>query len=138
MMKKAVMCMLAVLVLGAAVAQGILYVEVTEIEQTQGNIMVAVYGPHQEFLEDDFVLSYKVAVGKGAQQVVELELPFGRYAVAIYQDLDGNAELDNNFIGIPKEPYGFSCNCMGMMGPPDFEKASFDFSKDGQRITISL
>ncbi|MEP0365690.1 MAG: DUF2141 domain-containing protein [Cyclobacteriaceae bacterium] len=138
MMKKAMICMLALLAVGAAAAQGTLSVEVTGIEQAEGHIMVAVYGQHQEFLEEDFVLSYKAKVGLEAEQVVELELNFGRYAVAIYQDLDGDAELDTNFIGIPKEPYGFSCNCMGVMGPPDFEKASFDFSKDGQQITISL
>ena len=137
-MKKAVMCMLAMLAMGAAVAQGTLSVEVTGIELAEGNIMVAVYGPHQEFLEDDFVLSYKVAVGKGAKQIVELELPFGRYAVAIYQDINGNNVLDTNFIGIPKEPYGFSCNCMGVMGPPGFEESAFDFVQDGQQITISL
>ena len=35
-------------------------------------------------------------------------LPPGRYAVAAYQDVNGNGELDKVPPGIPTEPYAFS------------------------------
>ena len=36
------------------------------------------------------------------------DLPPGSYAVACYQDLNGNKKLDAGMFNIPKEPYGFS------------------------------
>ena len=42
--------------------------------------------------------------------------------------------MNKNWMGIPKEPYGFSNNVMGRMGPPDFEDASFEVSADTEVI----
>jgi uncharacterized protein (DUF2141 family) len=33
--------------------------------------------------------------------------------------------MDKNFLGIPKEQYGFSNNVMGKMAAPSFEMAKF-------------
>ena len=33
----------------------------------------------------------------------------GKYSIAVIQDLNENRKLDTNFLGIPKDPYGFSC-----------------------------
>jgi uncharacterized protein (DUF2141 family) len=37
--------------------------------------------------------------------------------------------LDTNFLGIPKEQFGFSNDARGTLGPPDFESASFELIK---------
>lgn len=58
------------------------------------------------------------------------DIPLGTYAIAISQDVNGNGKQDTNWIGIPKEPYGFSNNAKGKMGPPDFEDAKFELTKD--------
>lgn len=46
--------------------------------------------------------------------------------------------LSTNFIGIPKEPYGFSNNPGSAFGLPDFEAATFDFKNDGYEMEIIL
>lgn len=46
------------------------------------------------------------------------------FAVAIYQDVNGDGELSRNRLGIPVEPFAFSNNVMGQRGPPTFEQAS--------------
>jgi uncharacterized protein (DUF2141 family) len=41
--------------------------------------------------------------------------------------------------GVPKEPYGFSKNKYGMVGPPDFEDVSFEVTKENPvSLTINL
>jgi uncharacterized protein (DUF2141 family) len=65
------------------------------------------------------------------------DVPYGTYAVALYHDQNGNDELDTNFLGRPQEPYGFSKNARGTMGPPDFEEAAFTLSSDSLSLTIS-
>ena len=67
-----------------------------------------------------------------------LRLPFGKYAITIFHDVNDNEELDTNFIGIPKEPYGFSNNPKSSFGPPGFDDAVFEFEKDGYEIEIIL
>ena len=52
-------------------------------------------------------------------------LPYGEYAVTLFVDSNGNKKLDKNFLGIPKEQYGFSNNVMGRMSPPTFDQAKF-------------
>ncbi len=53
------------------------------------------------------------------------DIPAGTYAVGYYVDANENEKLDTNFLGIPKEEYGFSNNVRGKFGPPSFESASF-------------
>ena len=55
-------------------------------------------------------------------------LPYGEYAVTLFVDFNGNKKLDKNFLGIPKEQYGFSNNVMGEMSPPTFNQAKFAIS----------
>lgn len=53
------------------------------------------------------------------------DIPTGTYAVGYYIDANENEKLDTNFLGIPKEEYGFSNNVREKYGPPSFESASF-------------
>ena len=49
-------------------------------------------------------------------------------------DTNDNKELDSNLFGMPKEGFGFSNDAMGMFGPPDFKKASFEH--DGEKEVV--
>lgn len=74
-----------------------------------------------------------------AQQLrIETDLPPGTYAVSVYEDLNGNHKLDQNFIGIPNEPVGVSGNPIGRSGPPRFDECSFRLSSAPQTIKITL
>lgn len=65
------------------------------------------------------------------------ELPDGTYAIGVFHDVDGNGALSKSFLGIPKEPFGFSNNVRGRFGPPSFMEASFSLTRD-LAITIAL
>ena len=45
-------------------------------------------------------------------------------------DLNGNGELDANFLGMPREPWAFSNNAVGRRGPAKWEDAKFEISAD--------
>jgi len=47
----------------------------------------------------------------------------GQYAIKVFHDENANGELDINFLGIPKESYGFSNHARGRFGPPPFAEA---------------
>lgn len=64
-------------------------------------------------------------------------VPAGKYAVGVFQDENKDGRLNKNFLGIPKERYGFSQNKYSMFGPPAFEDVSFRL-KNGETITLTI
>ncbi len=55
-------------------------------------------------------------------QVLFPDVVEGSYAIAVFQDTNGNNNLDRDPRGLPLEPYGFS-NGTGRTAPPSFEAA---------------
>ena len=55
-----------------------------------------------------------------------MNLPEGKYAIALFIDKNKNNKIDKNFLGIPKEQFGFSNNAMGKLSAPSFEEAMFE------------
>jgi uncharacterized protein (DUF2141 family) len=65
-------------------------------------------------------------------------LPYGTYVVMVYHDENDNNKLDSNFLGIPKEQYGYSNNARGSFGPPSFEKAGIVLDKPELNIMVTV
>ena len=57
-----------------------------------------------------------------------IDLPEGMYAIALFIDVNKNLKIDKNFLGIPKEQFGFSNNAMGRLSAPSFEQVMFQVS----------
>ena len=66
-----------------------------------------------------------------------IDVTSGIYAIGLYIDANKNKKLDTNFLGIPKEQFGFSNDARGVLGPPDFESASFELIKY-KKVMINL
>ena len=62
----------------------------------------------------------------------------GRYAAIAFHDENGNGEFDTSFIGVPTEPYGFSNDAQGFLGPPTFDAAAVVIGNGNKAIRIKL
>jgi uncharacterized protein (DUF2141 family) len=47
------------------------------------------------------------------------------HAIQLYLDLNNNAQIDKNLLGMPTEPWGVSNNVPARFGPPNFKKMLF-------------
>ncbi len=104
-----------------------------------GQIAVAVYRDAETFRRGDQPIASRMVARTGAiTTVVVPGLTPGRYAVAAFHDTDGNGTLTLWPIGMPREPYGFSRDARGRMGPPGFDEAAFDLPAAGARQAFSL
>ena len=65
-------------------------------------------------------------------------LPAGKYAIAVMHDENGNRKLDRNFLGIPKEGFGFANNPRVFMSAPSFQAASTQVSCPETQLDIRL
>lgn len=72
----------------------------------------------------------QVALASDAAAVLTFrDVAPGTYAVAAFEDLNGNGVLDRSQNGLPLEPYGFSNNA-GRRSTPRFEQAAFRVERD--------
>ncbi|MCC5825027.1 DUF2141 domain-containing protein [Alkalimonas sp.] len=119
-----------------------LYLHVQGIASDQGQVVVQVYDSEQHWLSDKpehMVLRFKVdAAEVVSNPKLALPLPYGRYAIQVFQDLDSNGKLRTNWLGIPREPVGTSNNATGRMGPPKFDDASFEFSAENPEHKLDM
>ncbi|GGE92528.1 hypothetical protein GCM10010984_07700 [Chishuiella changwenlii] len=60
------------------------------------------------------------------------------YAVKVFLDTNNNKKLDKSFLGIRKEPYGFSKNLNPTLREPTFEEAKVEMTEGNSIISISL
>ena len=74
----------------------------------------------------------------GGQPVARFaDLPAGTYAAKAFHDLDGDGKMGANPFGMPTEPYAFSNNARGNMGPARWDAAQFAVSgATAQTISI--
>ncbi|MFT3803264.1 MAG: DUF2141 domain-containing protein [Burkholderiaceae bacterium] len=104
---------------------------------SQGNLMLAVYGSAADFRQRAVVQQSQAASTAPARFRFD-QLPPGDYAIAVYQDVNGNGKLDTNMVGMPREPFGFSQEPKGLMGPPNWDQVKFALPPEGTTINIRL
>jgi uncharacterized protein (DUF2141 family) len=115
-------------------SQSKVVVTVKNLQEIKGTIRMAVYSGEVNFMKKSLVSKEIKVTSKEVTFVFENVTP-GEYAVSTYHDIDDNKKLDTGFMGIPKEPYGFSNDARGTFGPPSYESAKF---KVGENTKLSI
>ena len=110
------------------------------IEEVKGSMFIALYNSEASFLDVEQATHLAIEpVGKTNFSLTFPDLPKGEYAVAVYQDVNENGELDKALFGIPKEPFGFSNDAPVVFGPPKYSDARFEYKAAGaQTIRLKL
>jgi uncharacterized protein (DUF2141 family) len=113
-----------------------LKVSITNLRNNNGHILISIFKdgagypdkPEQSFKRVKLSIINKTAVFDFTG------LPTGNYAIAILHDENDDMKMNTNFLGLPKEGYGFSNNVMGAFGPPDYKKANFNYTAATSRV----
>ena len=122
--------LIAVFIIAAGALSADAETLVVQIRDIRGKIHVALYNSAESFLVDGQVLeSQTLSAQEGIVEVVFANLQPGTYAAAAFHDENSSGEFDTNFIGIPREGYGFSNGAQAGFGPPNFEDASVQLSR---------
>lgn len=125
---------------GAALAQSAPGASVSLTFETgagRGAVMVALYDSEAGYAGERPVGRQRLDVAAGQHTALFEGLPAGEYAAKAFHDLNGDGEMNFNPFGIPTEPYAFSNNAVGNMGPASWERARFAVSgPTAQTISI--
>ena len=116
-----------------------LEIELFGLRSEKGHVLVSLFKADDGFPDDPSkaIQKQRVAINNNKAIVKFNSIPNGVYAVAVLHDENDDMKMDKNFVGIPKEGYGFSNNVMRLTGPPSFKEASFDLSKT-KKIEIKV
>ena len=109
------------------------------LEKDEGSVMIRLASGEADFESDGPAFRLAIVKVENKQAVAVFEdVPHGEYAIKIFHDENGNEKLDSNFLGIPKEKFGFSNNALGRFGPPSYEQARFRFETAELTIEIEM
>ena len=134
------------------VAASELRITVEDIRSPHGTILIGLYDSLETFTraieladKDGFLNDPNrfaaVALRANAAMksaVVLTNLDPGPYTIILFHDENGNGKLDKNALGVPTEPYGFSNNVQGFLGPPAFSKAVMQINAGDKAVRIVL
>ncbi len=109
------------------------------IKTASGTIMVSLAADGEGYAGKAPAAAQAMAAVSGATATVTFKgLKAGTYAIRAFHDLNGDGELNTNPFGIPTEPYAFSNNARGAMGPARWDAAAFQIKAGQNRQTIDI
>lgn len=91
----------------------------------KGTLMVALYKGEEAYTSGKPVAGQQVAVSADTASAT-FEVEPGQYGLKIFHDVNGNGQMDKNPFGMPVEPFAFSNNAKGRMGPAAWADAAFE------------
>ena len=115
-----------------------LEITVVNLSDSEGPVRIAIDTEETWFVKDAEPIRNYTVFRDGDQATLRIDdLEPGVYAVRLYHDEDNDGELNTNFLGIPKEPYGFSGKKTNRMRPRSFDYAQFTLDEP-MELTITL
>jgi len=137
-MKIAALTLAALLVAAPAFAADEPTVTLTfDTAASTGEIMVVLFGSEAAYGGQGAPVAQAMVDVSAGQHTATFTVPAGDYAVKSFHDVNGDGRMNTNPFGMPTEPYAFSNNARGNMGPATWAQAHFTVSGDTAQ-TISL
>lgn len=115
-----------------------LTITIPNINGNAGEIIFGVYNNRENFPKvgkEYRVVRFPANTAGSTFKIKDLKP--GEYAVGIYHDVNTDGVCNLNFIGIPKEGYGFSNNIKPVIKAPTFEECKIKLTGD-LKLTVQL
>ena len=136
--RAALLLLAAVIVASVPAMAAPLTVTVDNLRNGNGDVRLSAFASAAEWPDNSAAANDKVEPAQKGSVVFHFDLPPGTYAIACFHDENANGRFDQNFLGIPKEGYGFSNNVHPFFSAPSFESASFVLPPEGAALTIHM
>ena len=114
-------------------------IEVQNLRNSTGKVSIGLYQKVENFpVVSKEYKGVHLTIHSHTLRYTFKDIPNGIYAISIFHDENSNAKLDKNFLGIPKEGYGFSNNVKAAFSTPSFVDAKFIISTQTKNIKIKM
>jgi uncharacterized protein (DUF2141 family) len=103
-----------------------------------GLVRLGLYDRTSYDKDGEPVASADVAAKAGETVITLTGVAPGDYAVETYQDVNANEKMDQNWIGLPLEPYGFSRDAKPFLSRPGFDDVKVTLTAGENSQTVHL
>lgn len=112
---------------------------IKNIKADHGKIWIGLYDSKENFLvQENSVVHYIPINGQNQVEWKITNLKYGDYAIGLFHDENGNDHMDQNFVGIPTEAYGFSGKLQSIWRLPYFEEVKFNVNQPFDTVEVQL
>jgi len=115
-------------------------VRVSGIRSEKGKVILNVFKDNETYNKEKpyktFVFDKKAIVN--GTLIVKCELEPGIYGITLVDDENANGKIDKNFIGMPKEGFGFSNFFMEKLKKPSFDDFKVDLKSHSNKVEIKV
>jgi uncharacterized protein (DUF2141 family) len=118
-----------------------IHVTILNIRNPLGSVDCALFDSPSGFPADTLRSALRLSAMKVPDRSAHCdftELPPGRYALVVLHDENMNGRIDYNWLGMPREGYGFSNDVHGKLGAPSFDRAAFAYDGKAMDLTVTL
>jgi len=124
----------------SANSSGTLTINVDGLRNRKGQVCLSVFAASNGFPSNtaEAVQSQCLKITATPLRVTLRQLQSGSYAVAVLHDENSDGKANRNFLGVPKEGFGFSRNPMIRFGPPKFANSAIPVRGSTKNILIQL
>jgi uncharacterized protein (DUF2141 family) len=126
----------------AAVAQddsATLTLSFTGMTEQEGSVMGVLVDSEAAYNDNAAPLRMIMIKADKAEIAMQLAgLKPGRYAIKSFHDIDGDHKMGTNPYGMPTEPFAFSNNAVGNMGPAKWADAAFEIKAGDNTHSIAF
>lgn len=132
-----IMIFLLLLLPAATIDAQVAEVTITGIRNTEGQMVIGVFRDNDSFRKEQSYLELRYSKKdiRDGEMKVQFTLPPGTYGISILDDETGDGVMEYNFLGMPKEGFGFSDYYHTGLTMPKFDAFKFDIT-DGQKKSI--
>jgi uncharacterized protein (DUF2141 family) len=111
----------------------------TGIEEQQGAVMGVLFDSEDAFNGKGAPARMIIVTADKAEVATQFAgLKPGRYAIKTFHDIDGDGKMGTNPYGMPIEPFAFSNNAVGNMGPAKWSDAAFEIKVGDNAHSIEI
>jgi len=118
-----------------------IHVTILGIRNSVGTVDCALFDSPNGFPRDVLHSAMRLVVMKVPNTEARCDfegIPPGTYALVVLHDENMNGKIDTNWLGVPKEGYGFSNDAKAAFRAPSFSDASFVYDGKTLDLTITL
>ncbi len=113
---------------------------ITGIRSSKGQLRIGLFKNQESFKNETAAQHFEFdKTGlKDGNLTVQVELETGTIGLSLLDDENGDSEMNYNFVGMPKEGFGFSDYYHKGFTKPTFDDFDFELNEHGKEVEIKV
>ena len=123
-----------------AMGTGEIELRLLGFRNANGHALISLFNGSDGFPDrvDKSVLTQELKIDGDRARIHFGSLPWGRYAISVLHDENGDGRMNSSWLGTPLEGFGLSGHPEYRFGQPGYDDASFLLASEQREITIKL